>query len=120
VVPTLLAALVAITGGPLALVAAEAAIADDEAATGSGAERQDLGCGEQDPPPVSRAADGEHGSGSIVAGGPVPVPLDGPGSWAGFPSQLGQAFVLGSDEPSGDVGVQNHAVMVRAAAVRRQ
>jgi hypothetical protein len=48
------------------------------------------------------------------------VAPDGPGSWAGFPSQLGQAFVLESDEPSGDVGVQNHAFMVRAAAVRRQ
>jgi hypothetical protein len=53
----------------------------------------------------------------VVPSGVFP---DGPGSWTGPPGQLGQTFVLDGDEPSGNVGMQNHAFMFRAAAVRQQ
>jgi hypothetical protein len=67
---------------------------------------------------VSGAADDEHGSGSSVAVARPLVPPDGPRSWAG--GQLGQAFVLGEDHPPGDVGVQDHAFMVRVGRARQQ
>jgi hypothetical protein len=51
---------------------------------------------------------------------PLVPPPDRPGSWAGPPGQLGQAFVLGSDDPPGDIGVQDHAFMVRAGPAGQQ
>jgi hypothetical protein len=51
---------------------------------------------------------------------PAPVLPAGPGSWTGPPRQFGQALVLDGDQPPGDIGVQNHAFMVRVAAVRQQ
>jgi hypothetical protein len=48
------------------------------------------------------------------------VPPDDPGSRAGLPGQFGHSFVLGEDDPPGDVGVQDHAFMVRLTPARRQ
>jgi hypothetical protein len=51
---------------------------------------------------------------------PPLVAPDGPRSRAGPPGQFGQAFVLGEDHPPGDLGVQDHAFMVRAGPAREQ
>ena len=120
-VPRSMAILGLFVGGPLALVPAGAAIADEETASGSRAERQDVLGAEEDAPLVAGAADGEHGSGSFVAAvAPTPVAPDGPGSRAGLPGQFGQPFLLGGDEPSCDFGVQMHAFIVSLAAAPRQ
>jgi hypothetical protein len=36
------------------------------------------------------------------------------------PGELGQAFLLGDDDPPGDVGVENHAHIVRPPSGRQQ
>jgi len=69
---------------------------------------------------VAGTADGEHGSRALVAGAPALVPPVGPGSRAGPPGHLGQAFVFGEDHPPGDVGVQDHVPMFCATPVRQQ
>jgi hypothetical protein len=51
---------------------------------------------------------------------PALAATGGSGSWADPPGQFGLAFLLDGDDPAGDLGVQNHAFMVRLRPSIRQ